>query len=134
MAPALSALSGAARAVACTAALLAVSNAALADVLLYRGAHVYVVPDALATRMLELDGRGAWTHFPKFTRHIDSDADGAPDQVAIGLGSEAGYGAQVRYRVYPPGESGGGEERLGLWTWGVVTGPGGERLLEVFNP
>ena len=45
---------------------------------------------------------------------------------------KGGYGAQIRYRLRY--ETGSTEARLGDWYWSVITGPGGERLFESFNP
>ena len=114
------------------AALLLVSATApaRAEVLLYRGEFVYLVPDALAQRMLELASAGAWQIFPRHTRRIDRDADGEHDFIAIGLGATGGYGAQVRYRLHHESDA----SRLGRWYWGVLTGPDGNKVFEVFNP
>ena len=103
---------------------------ARAEVLLYRGEFVYLVPDALASRMLELASEEAWRIFPRHTRRIDLDGDGEHDFIAIGLGAKGGYGVQVRYRLRRDTET----SRLGRWYWGVLTGPQGDKIFEVFNP
>ena len=115
---------------ACLLAMLATGGRA--EVILYRGEYVYLVPDAMSDRMLEFASRDAWEHFPSHTRRIDVDGDGQHDFIAIGLGASGGYGVQVRYRLRHDKE--GGAPRLGRWYWGVITGPSGEKLFEKFNP
>ena len=84
---------------------------ARAEVLLYRGEFVYLVPDALASRMLELASEEAWRIFPRHTRRIDLDGDGEHDFIAIGLGRRAVTASRsaIGCAVTPkPRDSGGG--------------------------
>ena len=57
--------------------------------------------------------------------------DGDAEFLAAAFGAKGGYGAQVRYRLRRGPD---GERRLGRWYWGAIVGPGGERVLEQFNP
>ena len=56
--------------------VLAGSAGARADVLLYRGAYVYLVPKVLGDRMLLIAPGPEWRHFPDYSRRIDIDGDG----------------------------------------------------------
>ena len=124
------------RVIGCLCALLVLGGGPLsisaAEVLLYRGQFVYVIPEIFAAKMLEVAGRDDWRHDAADLRRIDVDGDGASDFIAIGLGSSRGFGAQVRYRLRGD-DSKGGEIRIGRWYWGVLTGPDGARLHEIFN-
>ena len=103
-----------------------------AQELRYRGEHLFAVPAETSEAMLAQAAPPAWRHFPEHTRYLDVDGDGEHDFIAIALGAQGGYGAQIRYRLRY--ETGSTEARLGDWYWSVITGPGGERLFESFNP
>ena len=105
--------------------------AAAEDLFLFRGEFIYIIPRALSDEMTRLAGRGEWKHFPEHTRYLDQDADGDAEFLAAAFGAKGGYGAQVRYRLRRGPD---GERRLGRWYWGAIVGPGGERVLEQFNP
>ena len=113
-------------------ALTVLSPVADAEAILFRGKFVYVVPENMADKMTELANKSDWKHVPELTRLIDADQDGRADYVAIALGAEGGYGAQIRYRLNYPG--GGSEPRLGLWYWCVITDETGSKIFEEFNP
>ncbi len=88
-------------------------------------------------KMIEFAPIESWIHFPEkhfpeLTRFIDADDDGAADFVAIGLGAEGGFGAQIRYRLNYAGN--GGQPALGPWYWCVITDGSGEKIFEEFNP
>ncbi|MCA8966999.1 MAG: hypothetical protein KDC48_19115 [Planctomycetes bacterium] len=102
-----------------------------ADVLLYRGAHVYLVPKVLGDRILAIAPGTEWRHFPSFTRRIDSNSDGRDDFIAIGIGNDDGHGVQIRYRLERPGD--GGAERIGNWYWAVLTDQSGNAVFESYN-
>ena len=102
-----------------------------ADLFLFRGEFIYIIPRALSDEMTRLAGRGEWKHFPEHTRYLDLDADGEEEFVAVVFGATGGYGAQVRYRLRREPD---GSRHLGRWFWGAVVGPRGGRLFEQFNP
>ncbi|MDX1514671.1 MAG: hypothetical protein R3174_13115 [Gammaproteobacteria bacterium] len=106
--------------------------AVVAEPIIFRGEFVYVVPENMADKMTELASKSDWKHFPSLTRYVDTDEDGSPDYVAIALGAEGGYGAQIRYRLSFPGA--GTAPRLGLWYWCVITDDTGSKIFEEFNP
>lgn len=111
--------------------LIALSGAHAADLFLFRGDFIYIIPRALGDEMTRLAGRDEWKHFPEHTRYLDPDADGEAEYVAVVFGAAGGFGVQVRYRLRPgPGAT----HRLGRWYWCAMVGPGGERLFEQFNP
>ena len=118
-------------AVLASAACAALPNAAFAEVLLYRGDHVYVLPQRLTTRMLDLARRDQWRHFQEFSRNVDADGDGVDDFHAIAFGAAGGYGVQVRFRLHPGVET--NSQRLGRWYWSVITGPDSKLLYQAFN-
>jgi len=105
-----------------------VGGARAGDVLLYRGAFVYLVPPLVVRRMAELTPPGDWRQFPELTRRVDADNDGSDDFVAIALGSSNGHGMQLRYRLRAHGS------RIGRWYWCVITDPAGRQVFERFNP
>ena len=115
----------------CAVLAAMVPSSASAEVLLYRGDHVYVVPQRLARKMLELASRDGWRHFNDMNRNIDLDGDGRSDFHAIALGAQGGYGAQIRYRVHEGAEP--DTYRLGRWYWGIITAPDRTILMESFN-
>lgn len=102
-----------------------------ADVLLYRGEHVYLVPRVLGDQMLQIAPGGDWRYFRDHTRRIDSNGDGLDDFIAIAIGADNGFGVQLRYRLERPGED--AVERLGTWYWAVVTDASGEPVFEAYN-
>ncbi len=106
--------------------------AAAADTTVYSGRYEYVVPELMLDKMIELAPIESWKHFPELTRFVDSDDDGAPDFVAIALGAEGGFGAQIRYRLNHA--ENGGEAELGPWYWCVITDGTSEKIFEQFNP
>jgi len=112
--------------------LFRIGTAAAQDVLIVRGAYVYLVPVVAVRRMVEMAPRAAWRHYPEFTRRIDVDGDGRADYIAIALGARGGYGAQVRYRLrYLPGAE---QPVLGHWYWVAITDPLGKLSFERFSP
>lgn len=112
-------------------ALLA-SLATSAETMIYSGRFEYVVPELMFDKMIEYAPVESWKHFPDLTRFVDSDDDGAPDFVAIALGAEGGYGAQIRYRLSQA--ENGGEAELGPWYWCLITDNSNEKIFEQFNP
>ena len=112
-------------------ALLA-SLATSAETIIYSGRFEYVVPELMFDKMIEYAPIESWKHFPDLTRFVDSDDDGAPDFVAIALGAEGGYGAQIRYRLSHA--ENGGEAELGPWYWCVITDGSRAKIFEQFNP
>ncbi len=102
-----------------------------AEVLLYKGDHVYVLPQRVARKMLELASRDQWHHFNDMNRNVDVDGDGQNDFHAIALGAQGGYGVQIRYRLHEDSEP--DAYRLGRWYWGIITGPDRTILMEAFN-
>lgn len=106
--------------------------AAAADTTVYSGRYEYVVPELMLDKMIELAPIEGWKHFPELTRFVDSDDDGAPDFVAIALGAEGGFGAQIRYRLNHA--ENGGQAELGPWYWCVITDSSSEKIFEQFNP
>lgn len=116
---------------AAAVALLA-SLAVSAETMVYSGRFEYVVPELMFDKMIEYAPVESWRHFPELTRFVDSDQDGSPDFVAIALGAEGGYGAQIRYRLSHA--ENGGEAELGPWYWCVITDAGNAKLFEQFNP
>ncbi len=113
-------------------ALLFVASAAPAEPLIYNGKFEYVVPELMFDKMIEFAPIESWKHFPELTRLVDADNDGASDFVAIALGAEGGFGAQIRYRLNHA--ENGGETELGPWYWCVITDSSGEKIFEQFNP
>lgn len=113
-------------------ALLLVSLAALAETMVYSGKFEYVVPELMFDKMIEFAPIESWKHFPELTRLVDADDDGASDFVAIALGAEGGFGAQIRYRLNHAENR--GETELGTWYWCVITDSSGEKIFEQFNP
>ncbi len=111
---------------------LLVSLATSAETMIYSGRFEYVVPELMFDKMIEYAPIESWKHFPELTRFVDSDEDGAPDFVAIALGAEGGYGAQIRYRLSHA--QNGGEAELGPWYWCVITDTGNAKIFEQFNP
>jgi len=101
-----------------------------ADLFLFRGEFIYIIPRVLGDEMARLAGRSEWQQFPQHTRYLDPDGDGRAEFVAVAFGASAG-GAQVRYRLRYADD---GTPQLGRWYWGVVTDPQGNRLFEQFNP
>jgi len=106
--------------------------AAAAEPTIYSGKFEYVVPALILDKMIEFAPIESWKHFPELTRYVDADDDGASDFVAIALGAEGGFGAQIRYRLNHAAN--GGEAELGPWYWCVITDGSGERIFEQFNP
>lgn len=111
--------------------LMAAMAAPAANLFLFRGEFIYIIPRALSDEMTRLAGRGEWKHFPEHTRYLDLDSDGEEEFVAAVFGASGGYGAQVRYRLRKAPD---GSRLLGRWYWGAVVGPRGGRLFEQFNP
>jgi hypothetical protein len=112
--------------------LLLSALAAPAGPTIYSGNFEYVVPELILDKMIEFAPIESWKHFPELTRYVDTDGDGASDFVAIALGAEGGFGAQIRYRLNHA--ENGGEAELGPWYWCVITDASGERIFEQFNP
>jgi len=102
------------------------------DVLILRGAYVYLVPAVAVKRMIELAPRDSWRQYSDFTRKIDSDGDGRADYIAIALGARGGFGAQIRYRLRYL--SGADKPTLGHWYWVAITDPVGSLVFERFSP
>lgn len=111
---------------------LCLPPAAFTQPIIFSGKYEYAVPEPMYDKMIELAPIESWIHFSELTRLIDADSDGASDFVAIALGADGGYGAQIRYRLNH-GEN-GGEPALGAWYWCVITDNGGEKIFEQFNP
>ena len=105
---------------------------AWAQVMLYRGDYVFVLPAVISQEMATLAPRGEWRFFEEHTRYIDPDGDGVDDFVAIEFGVNSGYGAQIRYRLRY--ESSSPDPVLGRWYWGVITDHQGKKIFEKFNP
>jgi hypothetical protein len=105
---------------------------AAAESRIYSGKFEYVVPELIVDKMIEYAPIESWIHFPELTRFVDADGDGASDYVAIALGAEGGFGAQIRYRLNRA--ENGGDAELGSWYWCVITDGSGERIYEQFNP
>jgi hypothetical protein len=103
---------------------------AAADLFLFRGEFIYIIPRVLGDEMVRLTGRDEWQQFSQHTRYLDLDGDGREEFVAVAFGASSGHGAQVRYRLRYLDD---GTRRLGRWYWGVVTDPQGARLFEQFN-
>jgi len=101
-----------------------------AELFLFRGDFIYIIPRALSDEMARAAGRGEWKHFAQHTRYLDLDADGEEEFLAAAFGASTGHGAQVRYRLRRAAD---GSRRLGRWYWGVITAPDGTRLVEAFN-
>jgi len=112
-------------------AALWLSGAGTAELFLFRGEFIYIIPRALSDEMTRFAGRADWKHFPEHTRYVDADGDGENDYVAAAFGATTGHGVQVRYRLRREAD---GSLRLGSWYWGVITAPEGDRLTEQFNP
>lgn len=101
-----------------------------ADVFLFRGEYIYIIPRVLGDEMARVAGRNEWQQFSQHTRYLDLDGDGSEEIIAVAFGASSGHGAQVRYRLRYLDD---GTPRLGRWYWGVVTDPQGNRLFEQFN-
>ena len=102
-----------------------------ADVFLFRGDFIYIIPSVVSDEMTRFASRGEWKHFSEHTRYLDLDEDGERDLVVAAFGAPTGYGAQLRYRLLQDQD---GTPRLGRWYWAVVTAPDGSRAFEEFNP
>ena len=116
--------------------LLAVAGvcgaSAAADLFLFRGDFIYIIPRVVSDEMTRFAARGDWEHFTEHTRYLDVDGDGERDFVAVAFGTASGHGAQLRYRLRRDPD---GTPRLGRWYWAVVmTVPDGARVFEEFNP
>lgn len=118
--------------------LLLAALATPAEPTVYHDRFDYVVPELMLDKMIELAPIKSWMHFPeqqfpKLTKFIDADDDGAADFVAIALATiEGGFGAQIRYRLSPA--ENGGEAEIGPWYWCVITDGSGKKIFEQFNP
>lgn len=119
------------RAGAALLAALCIHAAGAAELFLFRGEFIYIIPRVLSDEMARFAGRAEWKHFPEHTRYVDTDGDGENDFVAAAFGATTGHGAQVRYRLRSEPD---GSHRLGSWYWGVITAPEGDSLSEQFNP
>jgi hypothetical protein len=106
------------------------SGSSAADLFLFRGEFVYIVPCAMSDEMTRIVGRSDWKHFPEHTRYLDIDSDGERGLV-VAFGATSGHGAQLRYRLQVDAD---GTPRLGPWYWSVVMAPDGSHLFEEFNP
>ena len=111
---------------------LLVTTALAAEPMIYAGKFDYAVPEPMFDKMIEFAPIPSWNFFPNLTRFVDADDDGTPDFIAIALGAEGGFGAQIRYRLNHA-ENGGAPE-LGDWYWCVITDGSGEKIFEQFNP
>ena len=101
-----------------------------AEGIVYYGEFDFPVPSIIVQNLSRYDNINNWIFIPDMTRWIDENNDGRYEFIAIALGSDAGYGAQVRYRlVYRPNSS---NPELGDWYWFVIQS-GGRRLVEEFN-
>ena len=103
-----------------------------AQVMLYRGDYVYVLPTTMSEKMATIAPPDGWKFFDRHTRYVDPDDDGINDFVAIALGARGGYGAQVRYRLKYDDSS--AAPLLSRWYWCVITDQRGEKVFEKFNP
>ena len=112
--------------------LLLMAYAVPAEPTVYSGKFDYSVPELIFDKMIEFAPIESWKHFPELTRFVDADDDGTTDFVAIALGAEGGFGAQIRYRLNQPED--GGEAELGPWYWSVITDGSGKKVFEQFNP
>ena len=106
-------------------------TSAAADLLLFRGEFIYIIPREMSDEMTRFAGRSDWKQFPEHTRYLDVDNDGESEFVAIAFGASTGHAAQLRYRLRKDGD---GTSKLGRWYWAVVTAPDGTREFEEFNP
>ncbi len=102
-----------------------------AELFLFRGDFIYIIPRVLSDEMSRLAGRGEWKHFPQHTRYLDLDGDGVDGFVAAAFGVSTGHGAQVRCR---PGRTPDRSVRLGRWYRSVITDPHGAALFARFSP
>ena len=107
------------------------ATSAAADLLLFRGDFIYVIPREVSDEMVGFAARGEWKHFPEHTRFVDADGDGERDFVAVAFGATSGHGTQLRYRLRLDEQ---GELKLGRWYWAAVLAPDGARVFEEFNP
>ncbi len=111
---------------------LLVTTAVAAGPMIYAGKFDYAVPEPMFDKMIEFAPIPSWKFFPNLTRFVDADNDETPDFIAIALGAEGGFGAQIRYRLIHA-ESDAAPE-LGDWYWCVITDGSGEKVFEQFNP
>ncbi|MFC1643751.1 hypothetical protein ACFL5C_00290 [Candidatus Omnitrophota bacterium] len=100
------------------------------DRIVYHGAFDFPVPPVMVQNMKRYEDINEWIFFPDMTRWIDENNDGRYEFIAIGLGTNAGYGGQVRYRVFYRANS--TKPELGPWYW-CVLGKGDTKLFEAFN-
>ncbi len=100
------------------------------DQLVYYGAFNFPVPSVMAQNMKHYEDIDEWVFFPDMTRWIDENNDGRYEFIAIGIGTNAGYGGQIRYRLFYRANSTTPE--LGPWYWCVI-GKGDNKLFERFN-
>jgi hypothetical protein len=112
-------------------ALLACRMSVAAELFLFRGEFIYIIPSGMSDEMVRHAGRGDWQQFPEYTRYLDTDSDGEHDLLAVAFGAQSGHGAQLRYRLQQAAD---GTPKLGRWYWGVVTAPDQNHLFEEFNP
>ncbi len=110
--------------------LLCLPSLATADVFLFRGDFIYILPRDISEQLSRHESRPAWRLFPEHTRYIDGNKDGKDDFVAIAVGSNRGYGMQIRYRLR---YSQAGKRKLGRWYWCVITDTNGDIVFEKFN-
>ena len=106
-------------------------GSAAADLFLFRGEFIYIIPRVVSDEMTRVAARSEWKHFAEHTRYLDVNNDGEHDFVVVAFGSSSGHGAQLRYRLRVDTD---GTVRLGPWYWSLVTAPDGARLFEEFNP
>ena len=97
----------------------------------YRGVFNFPVPSFMVQKLSEYDNINNWLFFSENTRWIDSNNDGVYDFVAISLGSNAGYGAQLRYNLFYRANSTSPE--LGPWYWCVISDSQSNIVFERFN-
>jgi len=100
------------------------------DTVVYYGVYDFPVPPVMVQNLSRYDTINNWIFFPEMTRWIDSNNDGRYEYIAIGIGTNSGYGAQIRYRLFYRANS--RDPELGPWHWCVIQ-QGGNKLYEVFN-
>jgi len=108
-----------------------IPNLSAQEEIVYRGVFNFPVPPFMAQKLSEYDNINNWLFFSENTRWIDSNNDGVYDFVAISLGSNAGYGAQLRYNLFYRANSTSPE--LGPWYWCVIADSQGNTVFERFN-